>query len=99
MLLEDVDAAGVADPVRDPGADEVRHRTDHRGREQAVFAARHVEAGEQHGGLAGHRDAGRLEEHQDEHSRQPHGIHDVHGHLDYGVGYRGEHYLHDGEVG
>ena len=81
VLLEDVHASGAANPVGEPRTHEVRRRTHGRGGDQAVLAARHVEAGEEHRGLARHGDAGALEQHEDEDARKAHRIHHVHSHL------------------
>jgi hypothetical protein len=70
VLLDQVDAAEVADAVGDPRADEVRNRADSGRREQRVLAVGDVEAGEEHGRLARHRDARALEDHENEHSRE-----------------------------
>jgi hypothetical protein len=85
VLLQDVNAAVPADGVGDPGPDEVGHRSHGDGGEQGVLAVGDVEACEQHGGLARHGDAGRLEHHQDEYPEQPQLRDDVGGHLHDGV--------------
>ena len=60
VLLEQLDAAVVADGVGDPRADEVGDRADHDGREQRVLALGDVEAREEHRRLRRDRDAGAL---------------------------------------
>jgi hypothetical protein len=57
VLLEDVDAAVVADRVGEPRADDVRERAGGDDGEQRVLPARDVEAGEQERRLRRNRDA------------------------------------------
>jgi hypothetical protein len=88
VLLEDVDAAEVADRVGDPGADEVRERADGDDGEQRVLALGDVEAGEQERRLGRDRDAGALRHHQQEDPGQPHRLDHIDGELHDGVGQR-----------
>jgi hypothetical protein len=82
VLLEDVHAPGVPDPVGDPRANEVAEHPGRGGRGQAVLAVRDVEPGEQHRRLARHGDAGALEQHQHEHPRKAERVHRVDRELD-----------------
>ena len=90
VLLEDVDAAVVADRVGDPRADDVRGGADRDDREQRVVAARDVEAGEQQRRLGRDRDAGALGHHEHEDPRRGRGVDDVDRELDQRVGDGGE---------
>ena len=74
--------AEVAHGVGDPRADEVARHPGHDDADEGQRALAHGEAGEGHDGLAGHGDAGALEEHQEEHGRQAPGADEVRRPLD-----------------
>ena len=90
VLLDQVDAAEVADGVGDPGADDVGGHADGGDDEQRVLALGDVEAGEQHRRLGGDRQAGALADHQQEDADQAQLVDDVDGELDERIGYRRE---------
>ena len=66
MLLEQLDAAVPADAPCDPGADQVAQHAGEHDLEHREAPVRDLEAGEQHDRLARGRDAGAVEQHQDE---------------------------------
>ena len=91
VLLEPLDAAVVADPVRDPRAHDVGGRACRDDGQHRVLTARDVEAREQEGALRRDRDARALEHHQDEDPGQPERVDDVDRELDERVGEGGDH--------
>jgi hypothetical protein len=66
VALEQVESAVVTDRVGDPGADEVAEDAGGDDPEELQFAFGDREAGEEHDRLAGDRDAGGLQGHQQE---------------------------------
>ena len=70
VLVDEGPAAVEADRVGDPGADDVARHPGDGDAEQGHGALAHGEAGEGHDRLARHRDAGALQQHQEEDRRQ-----------------------------
>src|SRR5919106_6921042 len=85
MALQQLLSAPVADRVAGPRADDVPEHAGGGDSEQGEFAVVHLEPGEQHGRLAGHRDVGALHEHE----KEDPGVADlpdhVHAEVDQGV--------------
>ena len=77
FLLQQLEPTVVAGRVGDPRADEVAEHARGDDPEQGHVALVDVEAREQHDRLAGHRDAGALEQHQDEDARVAERVDDV----------------------
>src|SRR5450756_2185184 len=70
-------ATVVTHRIGDPRADEVAGDAGHHDAEEGEGPLAHREPGERHDGLAGHRYAGALEEHEEEDRRQPPGADEV----------------------
>jgi hypothetical protein len=66
VLFEQVEAPVVADRVGDPGAGQVAEHPRGDDARKRQFALGDAEAGKEHDCLAGDRDAGRLQRHQQE---------------------------------
>ena len=91
VLLDEVDAAVVADRVGDPRADDVRERRRPASRPTSEYSPRStLKPAKSIVGLAGDRDAGALGRHQDEDPGQAEVADDVRGELDERVRDRGE---------
>jgi hypothetical protein len=82
VLFQEVQAPVVADRVGDPGADEVAEHACRDHAEQGQVSFGDAEAGEEHDRLAGNRDAGRLQDHQQEDRSHPGGADEFGGDVD-----------------